>query len=147
MFRRRKKNSDDEKMEIKSEKARKEDNQITTLINEGCSIEGGVYSKNSARIEGVLKGTAKVDQTFILGEKGHIIGDISAKHVVIFGKVEGKINAGKLEIKDTGNIVGDIAVEVLVIESGGVFNGNSSMEKAKELSENIKKVNDKLKRN
>ena len=118
-------------------------NQITTLIGEGSEIEGNVFSNTSARIEGVLKGTAKVNQRLIIGEKGQINGDINANHVVIFGKVEGKIQAETLEIKHTGNIVGDVIIETLLFEQGGLFNGNCTMKKKNEFNENVTKITDK----
>ena len=118
-------------------------NQITTLIGEGSEIEGNIFSNTSARIEGSLKGTAKVNQRLIIGEKGHINGDVNANHVVIFGKVEGKVQAETLEIKHSGNIQGDIIIETLLFEQGGLFNGNCTMKKKNELSENVTKITDK----
>ncbi|NIP30450.1 MAG: cell shape determination protein CcmA [Candidatus Dadabacteria bacterium] len=117
--------------------------QITTLIGEGSEIEGNIFSNTSARIEGVLKGTAKVNQRLIIGEKGQINGDINANHVIIFGKVEGKIEANILEIKNSGNILGDVVIETLLFDQGGLFNGNCAMKKKNEFNENVTKITDK----
>lgn len=138
-YKKKKKGKRSEEMKTKDTN----NNQITTLIGEGSEIEGNVFSNTSARIEGVLKGTAKVNQRLIIGEKGNINGDINANHVVIFGKVEGKVQAETLEIKHSGNIQGDIVIETLLFEQGGMFNGNCVMKKKNEVSENVTKITDK----
>ena len=100
--------------------------QITTLVGEGASFEGNITT-SSARIDGSFKGEAKLYGNLIVGEKGHISGDVSSPKVVVYGKIEGKVKANLLEIKETGNLEGDINVQTLTVESGGIFNGSSVM--------------------
>ena len=100
--------------------------QITTLVGEGASFEGNITT-SSARIDGTFKGEAKLYGSLIIGEKGHVHGDISSPKVIVYGKVEGKVKANSLEIKETGNIEGDISVQTLTVDSGGIFNGSSIM--------------------
>lgn len=113
---------------------KKSDSSLTTLIGEGSEIEGNVNSSSSAKIEGKLKGTVNVSETLIIGENGNVVGDIYTKHLIVFGKVEGKVKANLLELKDKGRLKGDIIVETVIFEKGGVFNGNCQMNKS--LSEN-----------
>jgi len=103
--------------------------QITTLVGEGASFEG-IITTSSARIDGSFKGEAKLYGSLIIGEKGLVIGDISSPKVIVFGKVEGKIKANVLEIKETGNIDGDITVQTLTVDNGGLFNGSSVMKRS-----------------
>jgi len=107
--------------------------QITTLVGEGASFEGNITT-SSARIDGSFKGEAKLYGSLIIGEKGLVLGDVSSPKVIVYGKVEGKVKANLLEIKDTGNIEGDISVQTLTVDSGGTFNGSSSMTKHSEQS-------------
>lgn len=100
--------------------------QITTLVGEGASFEGNITT-SSARIDGTFKGEAKLYGSLIIGEKGHVHGDVSSPKVIVYGKVEGKVKANSLEIKETGNIEGDISVQTLTVDSGGIFNGSSAM--------------------
>ncbi len=100
--------------------------QITTLVGEGASFEGNITT-SSARIDGTFKGEAKLYGSLIIGEKGHVHGDVSSPKVIVYGKVEGKIKANSLEVKETGNIEGDITVQSLVVDNGGIFNGSSAM--------------------
>ena len=46
------------------------------------------------------------------------------------GFVEGNINAGKVEIKTAGKVAGTIESEELIIESKGIFEGNSIVKNA-----------------
>ena len=100
--------------------------QITTLVGEGASFEGNITT-SSARVDGAFKGEAKLYGSLIIGEKGLIVGDISSPKVIVFGKVEGKVRANILEVKPTGNIEGDIEVQSLTVESGGILNGHTVM--------------------
>lgn len=120
---------------------------IITIIGEATSIEGIISASSSARIDGSLKGEAKLYKQLIIGEKGYINGTVSAPNVIVHGKIEGQIKADTLEIKSDGTVTGDINVETLSIESGGIFNGNSIMNAAGNAADNsdeprIKSVDD-----
>ncbi|MGH7885310.1 MAG: bactofilin family protein, partial [Thermodesulfobacteriota bacterium] len=70
-----------------------------------------------------------------------IVGDINANQVIIFGKVEGKVEACTLELKNKGILLGDILVETMIFEKGGVFNGNCQMKTPTNVSGNVTKIN------
>lgn len=131
------------KEEIKMKNKQQPTASVTTLIGENSEIEGNINSSSSAKVEGKLKGTIKVDQTLIIGENGKIVGDIYADQVIIFGKVEGKIEAGLLELKNKGILLGDILVETMVFDKGGIFNGNCQMKKSAIEGDNVTKINQK----
>ena len=51
--------------------------------------------------------------------------DVSARQVLVSGKVNGKINAlEKVEISRTGNVVGDLVSAGVSIEEGAYFKGS-----------------------
>ena len=72
-------------------------------------FEGSIHSKNEINI----------------GKHGHVKGDVVAQRLVVQGFVEGTINAEKVEIKSAGRVSGTIESAELIIESKGVFEGNS----------------------
>ena len=113
--------------------------QITTLVGEGASFEGNITT-SSARIDGSFKGEAKLYGSLIIGEKGHVQGDVSSPKVVVFGKIEGKVKANNLDIMESGNVEGDITVQTLTVESGGIFNGNSVMKHSEHSKETESKA-------
>ena len=122
------------KNEASSNNSKNNKDQITTLVGEGASFEGKITT-SSARIDGSFKGEAKLYGTLIIGEKGFVVGDISSPIVIVFGKAEGRIKANVLEIKETGIIEGDITVQTLTVDNGGLFNGSSVMKHSDHVKE------------
>ena len=109
-----------------------EQTQIKTLISEGCRFEGNLFSPANTRIDGYVTGNLNGENGLIIGEKGSIIGDVSAVEVVIYGTVRGNIRANKLEIKGTGKVLGDVVVDHIMMEYGSHFNGNLKMNESRE---------------
>ena len=103
------------------------DQQISTLISEGCIVDGNLKASAYVRIEGQVTGDVTIEEGLILGEKGVINGNIITKEMIAYGSVNGNINAHSLEIKSTGKITGEIKTSTLQVESGGFYKGNLSM--------------------
>ena len=102
-------------------------NQIRTLISEGCKFEGNLFSPGSTRIDGIVKGNLAGESGLIIGDKGTIEGDIHSIEVTIYGFVKGNVKADKLEVKKGGKIYGDISINQLAMEPGAVFIGHCKM--------------------
>ncbi|MEO6851774.1 MAG: polymer-forming cytoskeletal protein [Mucilaginibacter sp.] len=111
----------------KKNKVELDQQAISTLISEGCVIDGNLKAPAFVRIDGQITGDVTIDEGLILGEKGVITGNITTKEIIIYGTVKGNINTHSLEIRGTGKINGDIKTEVLQVEAGGTQNGKLSM--------------------
>lgn len=72
-----------------------------------------------------MSGTLLSSMNVSIGVDGEFDGDIRAKKVVISGRVDGTIDAERLEIVSTGRVTGEITATELVIEPGGSFSGTS----------------------
>lgn len=107
---------------VKSETA-----HFTTSIGEECVFEGNISTCSSTRIDGKLKGKISGENTLIVGERGVILGEVKASGIVVYGRIEGIVDAERLEIKSSGIVTGDIFVDRLVVEEGGVYNGRCGM--------------------
>src|ERR1700712_5299093 len=81
---------------------------ISTLISEGCIIDGNLKAPAFARIDGQITGDVMVDEGLIIGEKGMIMGNIITKEMVVYGTVTGNLQVNSLEIKASGKITGEI---------------------------------------
>ena len=103
---------------------------ISTIISEGCIVEGNIKAPAFTRIDGQVNGDVNVDEGLILGEKGDIIGNVITKEMVVYGTVKGNLQVNSLEIKATGKVIGDIKTQSLAVETGAVYNGSLSMTKA-----------------
>lgn len=106
-------------------------NTTDTLIGEGTTFEGRIKSEASIRIEGGITGDIECAGDVIIGERGVVKSNISARDVILAGNVNGNvITSGKLTITSTGSLQGNISAASFIIEEGGLFQGNSKMETA-----------------
>jgi cytoskeletal protein CcmA (bactofilin family) len=100
---------------------------ISTLISEGCILDGNLKAPAYARIDGHITGDIIVDEGLILGEKGSIQGNVITKEMVVYGIVNGNLQTNSLEIKASGKVTGEIRTQTLMVENGAVYNGSLSM--------------------
>ena len=103
---------------------------ISTIISDGCKIDGNISSNSTVRIDGIVNGDVSVNQGVIVGDTGRIIGNIKSTEAIIFGTINGDIAVQKLEIKSTGKIHGDISTQTIEVEFGAVYNGSDNRQDA-----------------
>ena len=65
-----------------------------------------------------------------IGKNGHIKGKITTQRLVVQGKLDGSVDAMRVEIKAGGHVQGEIVSSELVIEAKGIFEGNSTIKGA-----------------
>ncbi|KKO51023.1 bactofilin family protein [Paenibacillus sp. DMB20] len=115
---------------MKKSKKNKRSSGASTLISQGSQVEGSLHCEADLRIDGDFNGTIESQGNVTIGESAVTRSNISAKEIVIAGKVYGDISAaGKLTITPTGQMYGDVTASSLIIMEGGVLNGASRMEK------------------
>jgi cytoskeletal protein CcmA (bactofilin family) len=112
---------------FKKDKVALDMQSISTLISEGCIFDGNLKAPAFARIDGQITGDVMVDEGLIIGEKGSIRGNVITKEMVVYGTINGNVQATSLEIRATGKITGDIRTQSLAVEQGAVYDGNLSM--------------------
>ena len=104
-----------------------------TLIGQGTHIDGKLTSEAGIRIEGEYHGEIECKGDVIIGECGIVKSAITARDVIVAGKVIGDITTkGRLTITASGQIHGNIVTSSLLIQDGGSFNGSSRMERMPE---------------
>lgn len=103
--------------------------KLESFIGANSNFTGDVDIKGTLRVDGGLAGNVNADWV-ILGEKGTIKGDVSARGIIVGGRIEGNLRAKEIiEIKSKGRISGDIHTSKLTIAEGGVFDGKAAMTK------------------
>jgi len=102
---------------------------IATLISEGCVIEGNIKAPKFVRIDGHVTGDVRVEEGMILGEKGVVHGNIYTRELIVYGTVNGNIQAESLSLLSSGKISGEIRTQTLQVEMGAVYNGKLSTDK------------------
>jgi cytoskeletal protein CcmA (bactofilin family) len=97
----------------------------TTIITAGAKIKGEVELSCNLYIDGELEGTINSSKEINVGKNGHVKGNIVTNRLIVQGYVEGNIEANRVDIKAAGHVNGEITSLELVIESKGIFEGNS----------------------
>jgi cytoskeletal protein CcmA (bactofilin family) len=100
---------------------------VQTLIGEGCKVEGNFFVPNFTRIDGIVKGDVTGESGIIIGNKGHINGNVYSPEVIVYGNVTGNIDTQRLELKKGSALNGDVNVNQLITEPGSLFNGKCQM--------------------
>jgi cytoskeletal protein CcmA (bactofilin family) len=103
--------------------------QVGTIIGPGAVLEGPLTTKDSTRIDGTVKGNVTVSGALIVGQAAKIVGTVSCMNAYIAGEVEGNVSApqGKVEISDSGKVIGDISCKGIIIDENAVFHGQCNM--------------------
>jgi len=106
-----------------------------TLIGQGTTIDGHLTCQTNLRIEGHFQGEIEASGTVTVGEQGVATANIQARELVIAGKVYGDVTTkGKLIITGKGQFHGNYQGSSIIIHEGGIFSGESRMEKSEPLS-------------
>src|ERR1700689_4902672 len=93
----------------------KVETHLETIVGAESSFQGTLRSKGSVRIDGKIEGGVAAEGV-ILGDRGEVQGDISARTVVIGGKVTGNIHATEsLELLTKCQVFGDLHAPQLLI--------------------------------
>ena len=103
--------------------------QVGTIIGPGAVLEGPLTTKDSTRIDGTVKGNVTISGALIVGQEAKITGTVSAMNVYIAGEIAGNVSApqGKVEISDTGKVIGDVTCKGIIIDENAVFQGKCEM--------------------
>lgn len=114
--------------------------QISTFIAPGATIDGPLTTKESTRIDGIINGNVTVNGSLIVGQDGKITGTVTATNLFLAGEIAGNVSAsnGKVEISDTGKLVGDLMAKSLVIDENAIFQGQCTMTTEKSSAETAK---------
>ncbi len=105
-----------------------DENKIDTVISEDMELKGRLVFKHSLKIKGNFEGKIESDGHLILGQESVVSADIKASLVSIYGKVNGKIRAGKrIELYKKSVTRGDLITPDLYVESGSHVDGTCVM--------------------
>ena len=103
--------------------------KLESFIGANSAFKGNIETKGTLRVDGSMEGNVNADWV-VLGEKASIKGDITARGIIVGGRIEGNLRAKEIvEIKSKGQVFGDISSVKLTIIEGGIFEGRSSMSK------------------
>jgi len=97
----------------------------STVIGKSVTIRGEVTGKEDLFVDGVVEGVISLPESRLtVGPNARVRADVEAREVVIFGLVEGNLRAsGRVELRDTAVVKGDIVSARLSIEENATMKG------------------------
>jgi len=114
--------------------------KAAACISQGIRIKGEVSGSEDLFVDGHVEGKLNLSDTccVTIGPNGEVKADISAREVIVRGRVDGKIiGREKIELWSTANIAGDLRTERLTIEDGAVLRGRVEIETGRPIERQV----------
>lgn len=109
----------------------------TACLGASIEVKGKISGEEDLQVDGKVEGPVALNgQRLTVGRTGQLSSEISAREVVVYGKVTGNLRArDRVEIKKDGSVVGDIWTARISIEDGAYFKGRIEIERPKSAAE------------
>lgn len=109
--------------------------RITTVVGRDTKILGDVHIGSGLHVDGTVEGNvcaeSSAESVLIVSDSGVIRGKVQVPHVILNGRVEGDIHAGKrIELATKARVEGDVYYHLLEMASGAEVNGKLVHESA-----------------
>jgi cytoskeletal protein CcmA (bactofilin family) len=103
-------------------------------IGKSVVIRGELTGSEDLYFDGEIEGTINLrDHKLVIGPNSKIKAAITARDVVLHGKVEGNVTASeRVELKRSCSLSGDISTQRISIEDGAFFKGAIDIKDDKE---------------
>jgi cytoskeletal protein CcmA (bactofilin family) len=94
-------------------------------ISQGIRIRGEVTGSEDLFVDGHVEGKLSLTKgSLTIGPNGSVKADVTAREVIVRGRLEGKISGReRVQLWSTGQVYGDVETERLSIEDGAQFRG------------------------
>jgi cytoskeletal protein CcmA (bactofilin family) len=101
-------------------------------ITKGLFIKGEISGTESLLIDGKVEGSIVLNGNRVtVGRNGQVAASITAREVVVLGKVRGNVSAtDRVDIRAEGAVTGDVSAARISIEDGAFFKGGIDIRKA-----------------
>ncbi len=103
--------------------------EMNVFWGKNSLFEGKMTSEGIFRLDGKVQGEIFHRGTLIVGETAVIKGKLEVNALILNGRLEGEVTAKeRVEIEPSGKLYGTIFTPILVIQDGGILEGNCRME-------------------
>ena len=103
-------------------------NGLINTITVGTSIKGDIQANGDFRMDGTLEGNITLTGKLVIGEQGHILGNVVCQNANVIGTIDGNLSVKEfLTLSATSRVKGDIVATKLAIEPGAYFTGTCHM--------------------
>ncbi len=100
-------------------------------IGKSLVVKGEVTGSESLYIDGKVEGSVNLPGNRVtVGRNGQVAANITAREIVVLGKVRGNVNASdRVDIRSEGSLTGDVTAQRISIEDGAFFKGGIDIRK------------------
>jgi cytoskeletal protein CcmA (bactofilin family) len=100
-------------------------------ISKGLFVKGEITGSESLFIDGKVEGSISLPGNRVtVGRNGQVASSITAREIVILGKVRGNVSAtDRVDIRAEGALTGDVSASRISIEDGAFFKGGIDIRK------------------
>ena len=111
-------------------------------IGKSLVIKGEVTGSESLYIDGRVEGSINLSGNRVtIGRNGVVAANISAREIVVLGKVRGNLTASdRVDIRSDGSLTGDVVAARISIEDGAFFKGGIDIRKGGKIDTKIEEV-------
>jgi cytoskeletal protein CcmA (bactofilin family) len=97
-------------------------------LSSDVEIKGTLKFQNDLVFDGKIECEITSNATLTVGKSANVQGEVKSKSVIIFGTVQGNIDAAeRVELKATAQLIGDLRAGRIIIEDGATFVGKSEV--------------------
>ena len=102
-----------------------DDISINTLIGNGSFVRGDLKVNGFIRIDGDIAGNLETDGAVIISEKARILGNVTAKSIIVGGIIIGDITAKEgIKLLSSSAVIGNIISRRVQMEDKVIFHGH-----------------------
>src|SRR5229473_5023566 len=101
-------------------------------------IKGELSGAEALYIDGRIEGKISLpDNRITIGRNGSVQANITAKEVVVMGKVSGNIDCSdRVDIRSEGSVTGDVSTVRISVEDGAVLKGGIQVKSGEHKQQN-----------
>jgi cytoskeletal protein CcmA (bactofilin family) len=96
------------------------------LVGKSLIVTGKISGKEDLVVDGRVEGDIDLpEHCLTIGTGGHVQGAVRAREIVVYGAVQGNMEASeRIQIRRSARVIGDLRTARPVIEEEAYFKGN-----------------------
>jgi cytoskeletal protein CcmA (bactofilin family) len=101
------------------------------LIGKSVVIKGELSGSEDLYLDGKVEGSIELrNHSLTIGPNGVVKANVTAKGVIVQGKLDGSVNASdRVELRQSAVVTGDLSTQRISIEEGALLNGKVDVQK------------------
>ena len=102
-----------------------------SVLDAQLTVRGDIETDGTLRVDGRLDGSIRRADIVVIGSGATVVGDISAREVIVGGSVQGNVTATtRIELQPSAVVTGDIDAGAIMIQEGCVVQGRLTVTNA-----------------